>query len=689
MPDVCGSSTFVTSLLVAASVIFVPSLLADDADARRLGYYGTDYEGNLCGQRVWRGGVPGRDLQARPYMYWLNSTTPVCTRACPRLADELICEYAYQSVPLHVQRAHLNERCFAQRRTRAVFLACLPLDPEAAPPIDRWLMSHYIDQLAADTLQASGVLLGCWAAAGMLALLALLGLLASPRLTLLLAALAAVGVGFAASLMMLPHGARVLTAAREYPLSRGEAPCLRDMVSATFQLSAGWAVVLGFVLLVIVLATRARHAPVAASLIGTAAAPLLAMPALLLLPLYLFVAVGGPLAAWVSSVVYVSAPCAAGEECSALAEAMRTGWPLTLLAPLWIASAVVAWTYVTVAGAAGCWYKERTAAIGKGATASAVGAPALSHDSLAPLRARWVIWRSGWLAVSLHLPAIASATLLMPLAATLRLLTPPVSSAPKRSANPFQRMCLGCVQSSLRCANLLSRPVHPGGLVRLALYGPIVGIGPAASGGAHPGKGPALQAAAFEGGAVSAGAGGSSFLDAGSKVADLFHSTPVHVADAREHVHFFFGGARARALPCALLRPHPPPPTPPHPTPPHPTPLQFSSGRSASASRSSAGCASPPTARRPSSRPSGPPRSPSRDRSPSSPPPSPCPRPPSRPCSSATRRKPPTPRGQTRSPSRRPTPGRRRAAARRLPASSSVRPTLPCRRRGSRPARAA
>ena len=192
------SCTFLISLIVAIGVIFGPAYLgapspprffylkcpsaralshspsltlplplaADPSDAARLGYYGEDYEGNLCGQTtIHADGSRGRDLRSRPYAYWMNSSAAVCVRRCPRLADELACEYPFEAVPIAQQRQQLGSRCFSQIRTRPSFPACLPHQPAAAAAVDRWLSAHAVDQLAADTLQASAVILGCWTAA--------------------------------------------------------------------------------------------------------------------------------------------------------------------------------------------------------------------------------------------------------------------------------------------------------------------------------------------------------------------------------------------------------------------------------------------------------------------------------------------------------------------------------------------
>ena len=81
-----------------------------------------------------------------------------------------------------------------------------------------------MDQLASDTLQASSVILGCWCAAGLAALVALGGLLLAPRLILLLEMVGMLGVALGGAALLLPHGTRVLSNARA-PLERHKRAC--------------------------------------------------------------------------------------------------------------------------------------------------------------------------------------------------------------------------------------------------------------------------------------------------------------------------------------------------------------------------------------------------------------------------------------------------------------------------------
>ena len=489
----------------------------------------------------------------------MNSSAAVCVRRCPRLADELACEYPFEAVPIAQQRQQLGSRCFSQIRTRPSFPACLPHQPAAAAAVDRWLSAHAVDQLAADTLQASAVILGCWCAAGLAALLSLAGLVLAPRLTLLLTMVAALVTALGGASMLLPHGARMLALARA-PHERGEALYLREEVPGVLQFALGWAACAGVALLVLTLSGRARHAPLAASMLATAANPLRAMPQLVLLPLYLFIAVGVPLSSWVTAVIFLASPCGHAEGCSTGAMISRIAWPLTLAAPYWLAAAVTAWTYCAVGGVVGGWYnalappteqKESAPAIAasveggeskplvKAAAPSASAAPATT----APLGSQWPhggwpLWRCGWLALDAHFGSIGAAAFLLPLASLLRIIVPPVAPPAPRSVNPYSRACLGAIQGCLRLFPTLTRAVHPGALVYLARHPP---VGPPGGAGAGGPGGPEQPTA-------------DTFLTAGDYCADLFASSAVHVAHAREQCHYFYSLIKwTISLLCALV----------------------------------------------------------------------------------------------------------------------------------------
>ena len=129
-------------------LVLGPPLFTDDADAERLGYFGRDYEGELCGQ------IGRRDLRDRPFVYFLqphNLSSAVCVRACPLLADELACDYAFEAAPTATKRGVLGRRCFAAHRTRAHSLACLPVDPALAATADDFVR----DRLLAPALDAA------------------------------------------------------------------------------------------------------------------------------------------------------------------------------------------------------------------------------------------------------------------------------------------------------------------------------------------------------------------------------------------------------------------------------------------------------------------------------------------------------------------------------------------------------
>ena len=501
---------FSLSLVASVGIIFWPALLADPSDASCIGFFGEDYEGNLCGQyAVQADGSLGRDLRARPFAYWLNSSTIVCVRICPRLADELVCEYPLESLPISAQRAHLGERCFAQQRTRTAFPACLPHTAAAAAPVDRWLSRHVLDQLAADMLHASPVILGCWVAAGLASLVCLSGLIFAPRLLLFVTMLAALAIALLGAVLLLPHGARSLAAARE-PLGRNEATYWREELPGVFQFALGWAACAGVALLVLTLCSHARRAPVAAALLSTAARPLLAIRSLLVLPLYLYIAVGAPLVSWITSTVYLATPCnAPGSLASTVA---RLVWPLTLCAPYWLAAAVTAWVHCAIGGGVGRWYTAL--------------APDKLHTERPP---SWPLWRSGWLALDAHFSSIGAAAALLPLASTVRMLIPPVSAPPRRSADPYRRCILGCLRGTLRCAGTLTRPIHPGGLVYLARQPPIGAALPATSAAALPaaktaksGAGGEWEEADWQTGAGATSTLALTFLEGGERCAQLF-----------------------------------------------------------------------------------------------------------------------------------------------------------------------
>ena len=152
MPSFCAG--YLTALL-AAAVVLGPGMTVSPEAVRSLGYYGRDYEQQLCGQSGLR------ELKRRAFVYYMqphNLSSGVCVGTCPTLADELVCDYTYAASGPEARRAQLGKRCFGQLRTRASFLTCLPTDPGAASTIDAWLSAHAWDQIGADALEASGVL---------------------------------------------------------------------------------------------------------------------------------------------------------------------------------------------------------------------------------------------------------------------------------------------------------------------------------------------------------------------------------------------------------------------------------------------------------------------------------------------------------------------------------------------------
>ena len=565
-----GSTVFTASLLLAGCLVFGPAYLAEPSDAARLGYYAEDYEGNLCGtQSYLADGTRGRDLRARPFAYWVNATSAICVRTCPRLADELVCEYALEGTPGRVQRSELGSRCFAQRRTRASFPACLPHEPAASKPVDRWLSRHAIDQLAADTLQASSVILGCWCAAGLASLVVLAGLIGAPRLTLFVTMMLSLVIAFGGAALLLPHGSRMLAISRA-PSERDEALYLREQVPGALQFALGWAACAAVGLLVLTLYGRARHAPLAAALLSTAARPLLSMPQLLLLPLYLFVAIGAPLASWITSVVFLATPCAPNEGCGASAAIARSSGrspsrhrtgspPPSPLGPTVPSAAPSRW-YDNLQPAAAAADEEgrgrrrrrrrlprstrgrRRPARADDARAACPAPPALcpAVDPLAqrvahpgrPLRrAR----RCGAAAAArVHLPHLRAAAdppaapPRQPLLARLR--GPPTGLHPPRVLAHAPRTRVACLPRAISPlapsaarARRLAPPATPGGP-------------PGASVESTPGGG----ASGSGGGGNGNGGEGDGFLAAGEKCVDLFAHSATHVASARDECHYFY-----------------------------------------------------------------------------------------------------------------------------------------------------
>ena len=117
---------------------------------------------------------------------------------------------------------------------------------------------HAVDQLAADTLQASAVILGSWCAAGLASLVVLGGLVSAPRLTLVLSMASILLITFSGAAMLLPHGTHILAAARA-PLQRQEALYWREEIPGFVQFSLGWAACAAVGLLVLTLWQRAQR----------------------------------------------------------------------------------------------------------------------------------------------------------------------------------------------------------------------------------------------------------------------------------------------------------------------------------------------------------------------------------------------------------------------------------------------
>ena len=237
MPSFCVGYL---AALLAAAIVLGPGMTVSPEAVRSLGYYGRDYEQQLCGQSGLR------ELKRRAFVYYMqphNLSSGVCVGACPTLADELVCDYTYTQSGPEARRAQLGKRCFGQLRTRASFLACLPTDPGAASTIDAWLSAHAWDQIGADTLEASGVIFSCWCGAAVAGYVCLLGLRWLPRTTLFATLMSSLLLAPAFGALLLSHGYDGLAAARQHA-ALGGTVCARDRQAAQAALVAGWVAVL-------------------------------------------------------------------------------------------------------------------------------------------------------------------------------------------------------------------------------------------------------------------------------------------------------------------------------------------------------------------------------------------------------------------------------------------------------------
>ena len=292
---------------------------------------------------------------------------------------------------------------------------------------------------------------------------------------------------------------------------------------------------------------------------------------------------GTPLSSWITAIIFLAAPCGTAEGCGAAAMVSRICWPLTLTAPYWIAAVTNSWAYCAVGGTVAGWYAtlapppptqrdlgEGGDGAGDGSAAdlaaSELGkarqrlslhsspmlpkapyapahAPVASSGATGSPRRKWLLWRSGWLALDAHLSAIVAAAFLLPFASTVHMVIPPVAPPARRAANPYSRMCLGCIQGCLRCARTLTRSVHPGALVLLARYAPIgtYDEGEAAETFASAGSTPVFAARRTPRAPPPTG-----FLDAGERCAMLFQpishgaSAAANLSAVREHCAYFY-----------------------------------------------------------------------------------------------------------------------------------------------------
>ena len=225
-----------TAIVVAIGTLLVPAFLASERDAECLNFPGFDYERNRCGSRMQR-----RDLDTRPFLYWLqphNISSGVCVRSCPRLADELMCDYGYDSASIAVQRAQLGKRCFGQHRTRAIFLTCFPSDPLEVGLVDVWLSSHSSRQLTSDALQSSGILFNVWVLAVLAALALAIGMRWLPLGSLFVVLISALALSILCVDLLLPAGTSEV-GDLNLALEQSEAVSAREVSAAHMLLAAG------------------------------------------------------------------------------------------------------------------------------------------------------------------------------------------------------------------------------------------------------------------------------------------------------------------------------------------------------------------------------------------------------------------------------------------------------------------
>ena len=215
------------------------------------------------------------------------------------------------------------------------------------------------------------------------------------------------------------------------------------MAAAQLQEAAGWLALALPLLLVLALVPRARNAHLAAGVLDCAARPLAELPALSLLPLYLFVPISAALAGWFSTVVYLAAPSPFPAPQSAPSATGVWLWPLALAFPIALGQLLLHWQYVAVAGAVAAWFhepehaaaaaaRERAAAGRLGPLATpptpdgAPSAAAVGAVAVGVARPRASLWCSP--------PPRAP-----PRRRRRKLLLPPVHAAPRRDASPCAR----------------------------------------------------------------------------------------------------------------------------------------------------------------------------------------------------------------------------------------------------------
>ena len=132
-------------------LVLGPPLFTDDATPSA--------SATLATARASCAGRSNGATRDRPFVYFLQPLVGrLCARAAPRRRARGDC--AFEAAPTATKRA-CSAAAASRRTARAHSLTCLPVDPALAATADAWMSRHVLDELAAQTLRASGVT-GAW-----------------------------------------------------------------------------------------------------------------------------------------------------------------------------------------------------------------------------------------------------------------------------------------------------------------------------------------------------------------------------------------------------------------------------------------------------------------------------------------------------------------------------------------------